>query len=170
MKGKCSIDKRAQFIYLMNESWSFLEQEGKMSLNSQKSCHVCVLWYSNDMNFVKKHAPMVTFRAARWRCHMCRKERPVRVSSTTTRKNRAEKVGWSEAAVERHTDYITNLCHYKQQRRSVITTDQYWNVTHIHFFVSTCYFSGFRCALSPLTAEDQILLKNMQELDLLPLL
>lgn len=40
---------------------------------------------------------MVTGRAARWRCHMWRSERPVGVNSTTTRKKRAEKVSSPEA-------------------------------------------------------------------------
>ena len=47
---------------------------------------------------LSKHPPMVTGRAARWRCHIWRSERPVGVNSTTTRKKRAEKAGSLEAA------------------------------------------------------------------------
>lgn len=45
-----------------------------------------------------KPSPMVTGRAARWRCHMWSSERPVGVNSTTTRKKRAEKAGLLEPA------------------------------------------------------------------------
>lgn len=44
---------------------------------------------------------MVTGRAARWRCHMWRSERPAGVTSITTRKKRAEKIGLPEAGVGR---------------------------------------------------------------------
>ena len=48
-----------------------------------------------------KYPPMVTGRAARWRCHMWSSERPVGVNSTTTRKKRAEKDGSLEAVGKR---------------------------------------------------------------------
>lgn len=44
-----------------------------------------------------ERSPMVTGRAARWRCHMWRSERPAGVTSITTRKKRAEKVVLPEA-------------------------------------------------------------------------
>lgn len=56
-----------------------------------------------------KYPPIVTGRAARWRCHMWSSERPVGLNSTTTRKKRAEKAGLLEAAGgETHTVIFFN--------------------------------------------------------------
>lgn len=80
--------------------------------NRQGSCpEATVVSYFLLKVFCSKYPPMVTGRAARWRCHMWRSERPVGVNSTTTRKKRAEKVGSLEAA--QVIEYYVNKIFYR---------------------------------------------------------
>lgn len=50
--------------------------------------------------FCFERSPIMTGRAARWRCHMWRSERLAGVTSITTRKKRAEKVVLPEVRIQ----------------------------------------------------------------------
>lgn len=93
---------------------------------------------------------------------MWRSERPVGVNSTTTRKKRAEKAGLLEPA-----------------RRQTQRVYQPFNISNFSKHLSgkkentDTSVGRIKCslrALCSLTTKDQVLLKNMQQLRLLPLL